>query len=214
MRYTIGKLVNRVITDNLRDVKKLVPKNYPYSPEDIIRDLNTTTTVFPSLLKNTPEYSTNPLSLEHNLAYNIVKEEFIDKVDLNNEPYTKHLQRVASASYHSFSRHYDPDLYTIGMLHDLVEDTDWTILQVKEVFGEVVSNAIEALTRLEEESYMDYIKRISLNSLAVFVKLEDLKDNMDLTRFKTKLSKSDVRRFEKYHKAYLYLTNLELTNQF
>lgn len=41
--------------------------------------------------------------------------------------------------------------------------------------------------------------------LAVAVKLNDLRDNMDLTRFNRSLAENDFKRLNKYLTAFLYL---------
>lgn len=41
-----------------------------------------------------------------------------------------------------------------GILHDVVEDTDWTITRLQaEGFSQVVLEAVEALTHVEGEEY-------------------------------------------------------------
>ena len=52
-------------------------------------------------------------------------------------------------------------------------------------FPEDIVAAIGSLTRLDGENYNDYIERVSKNPLARKVKINDLKDNLDVTRFKS-----------------------------
>lgn len=51
------------------------------------------------------------------------------------------------------------------------------------------------------------IKAISFNEDARLVKLADLKDNSDITRLKG-LRKKDLERMEKYHRSYIYLSEI------
>jgi hypothetical protein len=65
---------------------------------------------------------------------------------------------------------------------------------------------VAALTKHEGESYDDFIKRCALNPDAKQIKMEDIKDNSDVTRLKG-LRQKDFERLEKYCKAYDYLKN-------
>lgn len=100
----------------------------------------------------------------------------------------------------------DAELMQIAILHDVVEDSpEWTISKLKlEGFSERVLDALTLLTHEAEDSYEDYVKKISTNPDSTRVKLEDLRDNSDITRLKG-LRERDFKRMEKYHRAYLYL---------
>ena len=54
------------------------------------------------------------------------------------------------------------------------------------------------------EDYDNFIQRVIKNKTAISVKLNDLKDNMDITRI-NKLTNSDLKRLNKYLKAYRQL---------
>ena len=71
---------------------------------------------------------------------------------------------------------------TVGFLHDLIEDCDWSIedLQTEGFLDEVVE-AVDILThRKDEASYEEYVNKIihSGNRLAINVKLNDLHHNL------------------------------------
>jgi len=88
-----------------------------------------------------------------------------------------------------------------AVLHDVVEDTDWTIEALrKEGFAEAVLKAVDHLTRRQEESYTEFIRRAAQNPIARQVKLADLEDNMDLRRIDN-LKDRDLERLRKYHRA-------------
>ncbi len=92
-----------------------------------------------------------------------------------------------------------------AVLHDVVEDSAWTLAELrKEGFPASVIEAVDQLTRRENESYDDFIQRIKLHTLAVKVKLADLEDNMDLTRLK-EITQWDKDRMAKYHAAWIIL---------
>lgn len=97
-----------------------------------------------------------------------------------------------------------------GVLHDVVEDSDWTIDDLKnEGFSEEVISVIKCLTKeTENEDYDEFIERIAKDPIATKVKLNDLLDNMDITRL-NELSEQDLRRLNKYLRAYKKLNELK-----
>lgn len=95
----------------------------------------------------------------------------------------------------------------VGVLHDVIEDTDWTFERLSEEgFSKEVIAALRCVTKTSEnENYDDFIDRIKKNPLAAAVKINDLTDNMDIRRLPY-LSDKDVKRLKKYLKAYKRLT--------
>ena len=91
----------------------------------------------------------------------------------------------------------------IGVLHDVVEDTNWTFEALAaEGFSKEIIDALRCVTKLSDnENYDDFIERVKKNPLAVAVKINDLTDNMDIRRLPY-LSDKDVKRLKKYLKAY------------
>ena len=64
-----------------------------------------------------------------------------------------------------------PILEVVALLHDVVEDTDVTLDDVRCEFGDTVANAVDALTRREGESYhREYLPRVRSNPFAWIVK--------------------------------------------
>ena len=72
-----------------------------------------------------------------------------------------------------------------GLLHDVVEDTDYTFedLLAAGISQEVV-DALRLLTHEKGSNYMDYVERIaqSHNPIAINVKCNDLDHNLDRGR--------------------------------
>ena len=97
----------------------------------------------------------------------------------------------------------------VGVLHDVVEDTDWTFEKLaEEGFSQEVIAALRCVTKIHEnENYDDFIERVRKNPLATAIKINDLTDNMDIRRLSS-LSNKDFKRLEKYHKAYKQLLKL------
>lgn len=133
----------------------------------------------------------------------IVAKEFENKTDRAGKPYFLHCMRVMNQMPQD-----DEELMCIALAHDLIEDTDYTLMNLGTLgFSERIWKTIGLLTHDKNESYDIYIKGIALNKDATKVKLADLKDNSDITRLKG-LSKSDFDRMEKYHKAFVYLSKI------
>lgn len=91
----------------------------------------------------------------------------------------------------------------VGVLHDVVEDTDWTFEKLEaEGFAPEIIASLKCVTKLSEnENYDAFIERVRKNPLATAVKINDLTDNMDIRRLPY-LSDKDVKRLKKYLKAY------------
>ena len=94
----------------------------------------------------------------------------------------------------------------VAVLHDIIEDTevDEEYLLNRGISKHLVE-VISLLTRCEGETYDEYIEHIASNKIAIEVKLEDLKHNMDLTRLNREITDKDLERNKKYMKAYFYL---------
>jgi len=102
----------------------------------------------------------------------------------------------------------DEDLMAIAILHDVVEDSHITLDDLfKMGFSFRVVNGVDGLTRRKDESYDQFIRRAAQNEDSRLIKIEDLRDNSDITRLKG-IGKKDIERMEKYHRAYLYLTGV------
>ncbi|HBG42033.1 MAG TPA: phosphohydrolase [Porphyromonadaceae bacterium] len=120
----------------------------------------------------------------------------------NGRPYIDHPFRVMNAGHTLQEK-------IVGILHDVVEDTEWTLKDLSaEGFSPDIVDAVDAMTRRDNESYEEYILRVEKNPVAVRVKLNDLSDNMDIRRL-NELTAQDVERLHRYLKAYKQLTEKE-----
>src|SRR5918911_3075057 len=89
-----------------------------------------------------------------------------------------------------------------AVLHDVVEDTDWTLERLRrEGFPEEVLEAVDCLTHRDGESYEEFVERVRTNPVARQVKIADLEDNMNIRRM-SRLAAKDLERLEKYHRAW------------
>ena len=65
-----------------------------------------------------------------------------------------------------------------GFLHDLVEDGYATIEEIKKEFDAHTAEAVDALTRRDEETYMQFILRVKKHTHARLVKIADIENNL------------------------------------
>lgn len=115
--------------------------------------------------------------------------------DKANKPYIFHL-------LHVMNNLDDLNAKIVGVLHDILEDTDITRNDLLNYgFSEEIVIAVEILTKPKNQKYMDYIENIKSNTIARKVKLIDLKHNIDLTRL-SEISDKDLKRNIKYLEAY------------
>ena len=123
-------------------------------------------------------------------------------VDKYGAPYIQHVTRVMDMGKTT-------DEKILGVLHDVVEDTNWTFKQLeKEGFSKKIIAALKCVTKTSDaEDYEAFINRIVKNKLAIKVKLNDLSDNMDIRRM-DKVRSKDIKRLNKYLKAHKKLSAL------
>ena len=90
---------------------------------------------------------------------------------------------------------------TVALLHDVVEDTDYTLEDLKAMgFPNNVIDALALMTHDPRVPYMEYVKAISENPLATKVKLADLRHNSDLSRLDS-VDEKALSRVKKYAAA-------------
>lgn len=124
------------------------------------------------------------------ISFNAHKEQ----VDKSGMPYVYHPYRVAEQMNDEYST-------CVALLHDVVEDTDITIAELKkEGFPQEVLDAIALMTHDDETPYFEYIQQIKTNPIATAVKLADLRDNSNFERLE-KVELKDLKRLEKYREA-------------
>lgn len=86
-----------------------------------------------------------------------------------------HSTRVAKRLYEEGQQ---MDVVIAGFLHDAVEDSDLTYSQITDAFPRVAVLVLK-VTRGSDETYADYINRVSKDLDATEIKLADLQDNLD-----------------------------------
>lgn len=88
----------------------------------------------------------------------------------------------------------------VAVLHDAMEESDYNFEHLKnEGFDYITIQAIECLTRKNDEDYFKYIDRVAKDAIATKVKIKDLEHNMDLKRF-ANITEDDILRIVKKYK--------------
>lgn len=127
-------------------------------------------------------------------AMKIAYEAHKDQFDKSGIPYIYHPIHLAEQMH-------DEETTCVALLHDVVEDTDITLENLRsERFGEDVIEALRLMTHDKAVPYLEYIGKIKDSPIAWTVKLADLAHNSDLARLDIVDEKSLV-RIEKYKKA-------------
>lgn len=120
------------------------------------------------------------------------------QLDKSGMPYVFH-------PFHLAEQMKDENTTIVALLHDVIEDTDYTFNDLIAMgFDGAIIDAIELMTHEEGVPYMDYVEKIKSNPIAREVKLADLRHNSDLSRLDAPTEK-DKMRVEKYRKAIVLL---------
>jgi (p)ppGpp synthase/HD superfamily hydrolase len=94
------------------------------------------------------------------------------------------------------------------LLHDVVEDTPTTVLDIRSNFNALISCTVDRLTRKDSQTYQVYITYIGLNPSASLIKIADLEVNLRNARRK----KSYASLVPRYEKALAYLRLIVFQN--
>lgn len=125
-----------------------------------------------------------------------------NEIDKGGMPYVFH-------PFHLAEQMETEDEVVVALLHDIVEDTDVNIEKLAKMgFTKKEIDAISIMTHNKNDSYEEYIKKISTNKIATKVKIADLKHNLDITRL-NEIKTKDLEKIEKYKKSLNYLENIK-----
>ena len=116
------------------------------------------------------------------------------QVDKTGVPYVFH-------PFHVAEQMTDEATTIVALLHDVVEDTDYTLEDIAALgFGKEIVDAVALMTHEDDVPYLEYVARLKDNPLARAVKLADLAHNSDLSRL-GEIDDETRRRLEKYSQA-------------
>lgn len=117
-----------------------------------------------------------------------------DQMDKSGSPYVFH-------PFHLAEQMDTEETTVVALLHDVVEDSDYTLEDLKEMgYPASIIDALRLMTHDPSVPYMEYVKAISTNPIASKVKMADLQHNSDLTRL-DKIDAKALARVEKYAAA-------------
>ena len=117
-----------------------------------------------------------------------------NQTDKSGLPYVFH-------PFHVAEQMPDEETTIVALLHDVIEDTAYTIDDLRKMgFSEEVLDALDLMTHDKNVPYMEYVAKISENEIARTVKLADLRHNSDLTRL-DEIDDKACNRIEKYKAA-------------
>lgn len=123
---------------------------------------------------------------------------YAGKTDKAGREYILHPLRVMAKMTTDLER-------SAALLHDVIEDSDITAeeLLAEGIPAEVVE-AVQYLSKNDDEEYQAFVARVKKNKLAARVKIADIEDNIDVLRL-TALDEKDLARIKKYHSAWRLL---------
>lgn len=128
-------------------------------------------------------------------AIHIAVEAHRGQMDRAGQPYILHPLRI-------MCRMQTEPEKIVAVLHDVVEDTDLTLADLKaRGFPDSILHAVDCLTKRKDEPYETLVARAKGDPLARRVKLGDLEDNMDVRRLPT-LTEKDLERLKRYRCAW------------
>lgn len=117
-----------------------------------------------------------------------------NQTDLSGIPYVFH-------PFHLAERMETEEEICTALLHDVIEDSDYTLGDLKtEGFQQEILDAVALLTHDPKIPYMQYICALRENELARKVKIADLEHNSDQKRMEH-TTEWDKRRLQKYRIA-------------
>lgn len=117
-----------------------------------------------------------------------------DQTDKSGLPYVFHPIHLAEQMT-------DEETTVVALLHDVVEDTQYTLSDLGDMgYPLAVLEAIALMTHDDSVPYLEYVAKIKHNPIAKAVKLADLRHNSDLTRLDV-VDERAMARAEKYAAA-------------
>lgn len=117
-----------------------------------------------------------------------------NQVDKSGMPYVFH-------PFHVAEQMTDETSTVVALLHDVVEDTLYTIDDIAAMgFGDEVTDALALLTHDEAVPYLEYVAALRSNPVSRAVKCADLMHNSDESRL-DKITPKDWARLQKYRAA-------------
>jgi guanosine-3',5'-bis(diphosphate) 3'-pyrophosphohydrolase len=117
--------------------------------------------------------------------------------DKGGKPYILHTLKVMH-----YLKTEDLELMAAAVMHDIIEDTDTTYEELREMgFSERVIAAVRGMTKIKGQTPAEYLAQVLSNIDSALIKLADLRHNSDIRRLKGATEK-DIKRIEKYQRMF------------
>lgn len=100
-------------------------------------------------------------------------------------------------------------LIIIAYLHDIVEDTNYSLQEIGEEFGSDIEDCIRIITKAKGEDYLEYLQRVRGNNYTNLVKQCDVSFNLSETIKVLKIEPNHERMLhlrDRYEKAQKHLS--------
>ena len=138
------------------------------------------------LVERVASYTKEPNEALLNKAYVYAMQKHGEQKRASGDPYFSHPLEVAAILT---DLKLDEDTIAVGLLHDTIEDTDATRIEIDEIFGEKIGHLVEGLTKLKRldlvskrakqaENLRRLLLAISDDIRVLLVKLADRLHNM------------------------------------
>lgn len=144
-----------------------------------------------------------------NIAERFAKEKHSNqKRKFSNEPYFNHVKNVSEIVKKYKKSHRIDDLIAAALLHDILEDTNTSEYDLKNIFGDLIASLVRELTsnneKIEKKGKKEYLaEKMSnpkkMSNWALVIKLADRLDNIS--------DKSSDEFAKKYSKETKYILN-------
>ncbi|RKX25903.1 MAG: hypothetical protein DRP47_09040 [Candidatus Zixiibacteriota bacterium] len=119
-------------------------------------------------------------------AYEFSNNAHAGQMRMSGEPYVKHCLEVA---FILAEQHMDSTTLAAGLIHDVVEDTEITIEQIRSEFGDEIADLVDGVTKIglvkyksREERQAEYFRKMLLTMArdirVILIKLADRLHNM------------------------------------
>lgn len=153
-----------------------------------------------------------------------IKQLFDGHIDKSGEEYWHHCLTVAnmarvSAEIYKWSKSDCNICYLVGLYHDVIEDTDYSLDQtmvtiqqfndctLKEV--QEIRTGIDNITKRKHESHLEYLNRVCSSMYSLLVKIEDSRHNSHIDRFpKNMRTEKVIEKCEFYNQQVMRLTKI------
>jgi len=153
-----------------------------------------------SIVDEAERYLSNFDSKKFLRAFEFAENHHHGQVRKNGDPYIIHpIETVKNL----LKLHADEDTLVAALLHDVPEDTDGDVNQIKDLFGEEVSFLVDGITKLSkvyyrhdmEERQIESLKKLLIHTAkdprVILVKLADRLHNMQTLEFISKAEKRE-----------------------